>query len=136
MTRSLNTYQNLDDVEAIWDHLKINLLKATEEACSWTKKRKRQETWWWNNTVQDYVITKKRLWKIWKNGGDKEPYLAAKREAKKYDDVKVQTETEKFAYVQQNDVAVFKIAKANASRKHGRYWRVMHQRWSQSLQIL
>ena len=40
LTMSPTTNQNLDDIEAIWDHLKINLLMTIEEACDWTKKRK------------------------------------------------------------------------------------------------
>ncbi|XP_066927938.1 uncharacterized protein, partial [Clytia hemisphaerica] len=43
---------------------------------------RRKETWWWNETVDRAVKEKCRLWKCWKRGGQKEPYLAAKGRAK------------------------------------------------------
>jgi len=34
-------------------------------------------TWWWNDDVESAVKEKRKLWKVWKKGGLKEPYLAA-----------------------------------------------------------
>ena len=51
----------------------------------WLDKRGRQrhlETWWWNEFVDNTIKEKRKAWKSWKSGGDKEVYLAAKRAAK------------------------------------------------------
>ena len=45
-------------------------------------KPKRKETWWWNDEVDLTIKEKRRLWKEWQKGGDKEKYLQAKRKAK------------------------------------------------------
>ena len=49
----------------------------------WTRggKPKRKETWW-NDEVDSTIKEKRRLWKEWQKGGDKEKYLQAKRKAK------------------------------------------------------
>ena len=112
LTRTLNPNIDSDDVGVLWEHLKTSLLSATEEACGWTSKHKRRETWWWDGLVHDFVKEKRRRWKIWKEGGDKEPYLVAKREAKKaVYDAKFRAENIKFTHVHRNDVAIFKMAK-------------------------
>ena len=74
----------LESVEDKWKHLKINLLKATEVSCGLSKNGKwLKQTWWWDNSVNDAVKEKRRLWKIWKNGGSKEDYVLAKKVAKR-----------------------------------------------------
>lgn len=40
------------------------------------------ETWWWNDEVDSAIKEKRRLWKEWQKGGEKEKYLQAKRKAK------------------------------------------------------
>ena len=45
-------------------------------------KQIKRETWWWNDSVNEVIKEKRRLWKEWQNGGDKEKYLEAKRKAK------------------------------------------------------
>ena len=56
------------------------MLKATEVSCGLSKNGKwLKQTWWWDNSVNDAVKEKRRLWKIWKNGGSKEDYVLAKK---------------------------------------------------------
>ena len=70
-------------LESYGNTFKTNLLSNTEEPCGWTSKHKRRETSWWDNVVHDFVKEKRRRRKIWKQGGDNEPYLVAKGEGKK-----------------------------------------------------
>ena len=70
-------------VDSTWNHLKERLLSTTKEVCGTTKNFSlKRETWWWNDTVDQRIKEKRKLWKAWKAGGDKEPYLQAKRLAK------------------------------------------------------
>ncbi|XP_066927936.1 craniofacial development protein 2-like [Clytia hemisphaerica] len=55
---------------------------SVTQTLSFPNQTRRKETWWWNETVDRAVKEKHRLWKCWKRGGQKEPYLAAKRRAK------------------------------------------------------
>ena len=72
------------DPEAIWTKLKNDLLDASKDVCGSTKKfQVKRMTWWWDDNVDQLISMKRKLWKAWKAGSDKEPYLAAKREAKK-----------------------------------------------------
>ena len=69
--------------EEIWNQLKTALLDTTNETCGKTKKRHHKtETWWWNDEVNSAIAEKRRCWKAWKQGGGKEQYLQAKRNAK------------------------------------------------------
>ena len=47
-----------------------------------TYEKWRKQTWWWDIAVNDAVKEKRRLWKIWRNGGSKEDYVLAKKVAK------------------------------------------------------
>ena len=72
-----------DDVESVWNDLKSCILNPFDKTCGWSKANQRRvETWWWNADVESAVKEKRSLWKAWKNGASKEPYLAAKRKAK------------------------------------------------------
>ena len=85
-SRTLESDANLilESVEDKWKHLKINLLKTTKVSCGLSTKRKwRKQTWWWDISVNRAVKEKKRLWKIWKNGGSKEDYVLATKVAKR-----------------------------------------------------
>ena len=63
---------------------KDDLLGASDSCFGWTKGPPRHKvTWWWNEQVEVAIKEKRRLWKIWKIGGSKDDYLAAKRQAKK-----------------------------------------------------
>ena len=85
-TQNLDKIDEADrngNVESKWATLKDCLLEASDSVCGWTKGPvRRRETWWWNRDVDNAVKEKRRLWKEWKQGGSKEPYLAAKRKAK------------------------------------------------------
>ena len=73
----------LQFVEDKWKHLMIKLLKASEVSCGLSKNGKWcKQTWWWDTSVNDAVKEKRRLWKIWKNGGSKEDYVLAEKVAK------------------------------------------------------
>ena len=39
--------------------------------------------WWLDSSVNDALKEKRRLWKIWKNGGSKKDYVLAKKQAKR-----------------------------------------------------
>ena len=72
-----------NDINESWKILKSSILESFDTTCGWSKpQQRRKETWWWNETVDFAVKEKRRLWKCWKQGGQKEPYLAAKRRAK------------------------------------------------------
>ena len=57
-----------------WKYFKERVLSATE--------KKRLQTWWWDNFINYVIMKKRRLWKVWKNGGSKEDYAKAKKVAK------------------------------------------------------
>ena len=91
----LNLYRNIvcesaqafeypKDPDSAWTEIKSCLLAASDSACGWTSgnKPKRKDTWWWNDEVDFAIKEKRRLWKEWQKGGDKEKYLRAKRTAK------------------------------------------------------
>ena len=57
-----------------WKYFKERVLSAIE--------KKRLQTWWWDNFINYVIMKKRRLWKVWKNGGSKEDYAKAKKVAK------------------------------------------------------
>ena len=81
----VNAINNVEvSTEEIWNQLKIALLDTTNETCGKTKKRQhKRETWWWKDEVNSAIAEKRRCWKAWKQGGGKEQYLRAKRNAKR-----------------------------------------------------
>ena len=72
-------------VNVAWNNVKSCLLKGVDQVCGWTRggKARHTETWWWNNEVDQRIKDKRRLWKLWKQGGSKVDYLAVKKIAKK-----------------------------------------------------
>ena len=78
-----------------------------------TKKRHhKRETWWWNDEVNLAIAEKRRCWKTWKQGGGKEQYLQAKRNAKrKVYTAKKTAEEKKFSDLKPGMDDIFKIAK-------------------------
>ena len=74
---------HLDSVDDMWKYFKQSVLSATEKPCGWSKKDKwRQQAWWWNDSINNVIMEKRRLWKVWKNGDRKEDYAKAKKVAK------------------------------------------------------
>ena len=81
---SAQSFQNPHNSDSAWTEIKTCLPNACDTVCGWTRggKPKRKETWWWNDEVDSTIKEKRRLWKEWQKGGDKEKYLQAKRKAK------------------------------------------------------
>ena len=70
------------------------------------------ETWWWNDEVNLAIAEKRRCWKAWKQGGGKEQYLQAKRNAKRtVYTAKKTAEEKKFSDLKPGMDDIFKIAK-------------------------
>ena len=98
--------------EEIWNRLKSALFDAADNVCSKTKKHHKRETWWWNKKVNSAVAEKRRCWKAWKQGENKELYLQAERAAKHVVYTARKTaEEERFADLRAGKTDVFKIAK-------------------------
>ena len=81
--------------------------------CGSTKKfHVKRTTWWWDDNVDQLISTKRKLWKAWKAGGDKEPYLAAKREAKQgVFHAKREAEKKWFSTLKHGDQEIFRQAR-------------------------
>ena len=63
-----------------WKYLKNNLIKVTKQVCGvFAKYIFKRQTWWWNDKVQQAVSHKRKCFKVWKAGGDRNAYQAAKR---------------------------------------------------------
>ena len=73
-----------EDVESIWTEIKSFLINACYCVSGWTKENCKQEreTWGWDEIVESLVKQKRKLWKEWQKGANKEKYLDAKRKAK------------------------------------------------------
>ena len=110
----VNAFNNVEaSTEEIWNQLKTALLDTTNETCGKTKKRHhKRETWWWNDEVNLAIAEKRRCWKAWKQGGGKEQYLQAKRNAKRtVYTAKKTAEEKKFSDLKPGMDDIFKIAK-------------------------
>ena len=110
----VNAFNNVEaSTEEIWNQLKTALLDTTNETCGKTKKRHhKRETWWWNDEVNSAIAEKRRCWKAWKQGGGKEQYLQAKRNAKRtVYTAKKTAEEKKFSDLKPGMDDIFKIAK-------------------------
>ena len=119
LTHLLASDTNEKSVEDQWMHLKINLLKATEETCHISKQGKsHKQTWWWDNSVNYAANEKRRLFIIWKKGGSKEDCTLAKKVAKQtVFAAKKKAEIEKLKNVENDDVTVFRIAEQMRKEK-------------------
>ena len=63
-----------------WKYLKNNLINATKHVCGVSAKHTwKRQTWWWNDKVQQAVSHKRKCFKVWKAGKDRDAYQAAKR---------------------------------------------------------
>ena len=91
-------------------------MNGVDEVCGWTLggRVRHSETWWWNDEVNVYIKDKRRLWKLWKQGGSKEEYQAAKKIAKRevYNAKKLAQET-RFSDINSDKDCnkIFKMAK-------------------------
>ena len=103
-------------VENAWAVIKNSLLGACDEVCGWTKggMPRHRETWWWSDVVDCAIKAKRNAWKTWQQGGPKEAYLVAKRNARKVVyQAKKKAEEEKFSDLKDNDKKnlIFKMAR-------------------------
>ena len=116
----VNAFNNVEaSTEEIWNQLKTALLDTTNETCGKTKKRHhKRETWWWNDEVNSAIAEKRRCWKVWKQGGGKEQYLQAKRNAKRtVYTAKKTAEEKKFSDLKPGMDDIFKISKTIEKRQ-------------------
>ena len=110
----VNAFNNVEaSTEEIWNKLKTAVLDTTNETCGKTKKRHhKRETWWWNDEVNSAIAEKRWFWKAWTQGGGKEQYLHAKRNAKRtVYTAKKTAEEKKFSDLKPGMDDIFKIAK-------------------------
>ena len=100
-------------VEGIWARLKTTMINMAGEVCGKSKKGVwRKETWWWNDEVESAVNEKRRLWKAWKKGGNKEDYLSAKRASKRAVFLaRKKAEESQFSHIADNDPHLYRLAK-------------------------
>ena len=89
------------------------MLKATQKSCGLSKNEKwYKQAWWWDLSVNDAVKEKRRLWKIWKYGGNKEDYVLAKKVAKQREfAAKKKAEKEKIKDIETDTHIIHCIAK-------------------------
>ena len=92
-----------------WKYLKNNLINATKQVCGVSAKHTwKRQTWWWYDKVQQAVSHKRKCFKVWKAGEDRDAYQAAKRASNL-----AKTDAEKIAFKQINprSVEIYRLAK-------------------------
>ena len=75
---------NGDEVEAVWNEFKRDILEVAEVVCGRKRVKKEKRTTWWSKEVKMAVKIKKETYKRWlqvKSAEAKEEYLKAKRAA-------------------------------------------------------
>ena len=104
---------DVSSVKDLWNSYQSVLKSADVAACGMSKNHNwRKETWWWNREVDALVKAKRKAWKIWKNGGSRDDYNRAKRNAKKAIYLaKRSAEDAKFECVSSNPTEIYKIAR-------------------------
>ena len=96
-----------------WKYLKNNLINATKQVCGVSAKHTwKRQTWWWNDKMQQAVSHKRKCFKLWKTGGHRDAYQAAKR-ASNFAVHIAKTDAEKIAFKQINprSVEIYRLAK-------------------------
>ena len=96
-----------------WKYLKNNLINATKQVCGVSAKHTwKRQTLWWNYKVQQAVSHKCKCFKVWKAGGDRHAYQAAKRASKLAVHI-AKTDAEKIAFKKINprSVEIYRLAK-------------------------
>ena len=96
-----------------WKYLKNNLINAKKQVCGVsTKHTWKRQTWWWNDKVQQAVSHKRKCFKVWKAGGDRDAYQATKR-ASNLAVYIAKTDAEKIAFKEINprSVEIYRLAK-------------------------
>ena len=96
-----------------WKYLENNLINASKQVCRVSAKHTwKRQTWWWNNKVQQAVSHKRKCFKVWKAGGDRDAYQAAKRAFNLAVHI-TKTDAEKIAFKKINprSVEIYRLAK-------------------------
>ena len=96
-----------------WKYLKNNLINATKQVCGVSAKHTwKRQTWWWNDKVQQAVSPKRKCFKVWKAGEEKEAYQAAKSASNRVVHI-AKTDAEKIAFkkIIPRSVEVYRLAK-------------------------
>ena len=94
-----------------WTSLKDKLLQTTKQVCGVSSNHPwRKETWWWNNQVEEAVREKGRCFKLWKAGGSRAAYNAAKRTSNRVVH-QAKSEAEKVALQKIDAGDVYRLAK-------------------------
>ena len=72
----------------------------------------KRQTWWWNDKVQQAVPHKRKFFKVWKTGGGRDAYQAAKRASNLAVHI-AKTDAENIAFKQINPrfVEIYRLAK-------------------------
>ena len=86
---------------------------ATKQVCGVSAKHTwKRQTWWWNDKVRQAVSHKRKCFKVWKAGGDRDPYQAAKR-ASNLAVHKAKTDAERISFKKINprSVEIYQLAK-------------------------
>ena len=89
------------------------MINATKQVCGVSAKHTwKRQTWWWNDKVQQAVSHKRKCFKVWKAGGDRDAYQAAKRASNLAVHI-AKTDAEKIAFKQINpsSVEIYQLAK-------------------------
>ena len=83
-----------------WKYLKNNFINATKQVCGVSAKHTwKRQLWWWNDNVQQAVFYKRKCFKVWKAGGDRDAYQADKRASNLAVHI-AKTDAEKIAFKQ------------------------------------
>ena len=96
-----------------WKYPIKNLINATKQVCGVSAKHTwKRQTWWWNGKVQQAVSHKRKCFKVWKAGGDRDAYQAAKRASNLAVHI-AKTDAEKIVFKQINprSVEIYRLAK-------------------------
>ena len=89
-----------------WKYLKNNLISATKQVCGVSAKHTwKRQTWWWNDKVQQAVSHKRKFFKVWKAGRNRDAHQAAKNASNLAVHI-AKTDSEKIAFKQINPKSV------------------------------
>ena len=94
-------------------YLKNNLINATKQVCGVSAKHTwKRQTWWWNDKMQQAVSHKRKCFKVWKAGGNRDAHQAAKRASNLAVHI-AKTHAEKIAFKKTNarSVEIYRLAK-------------------------
>ena len=82
----------------------------------------KKQTWWWDDKVQQAVSHKRKCFKVWKAGGDRHAYQAAKRASNLAVHI-AKTDAEKIAFkkINSRSVEIYRLAK-QMRPEPGRHW--------------